>query len=289
RERREDGHARFRARGPRQPASQGRASHAGTGGTDRPKPSPACGARRRAGSLRAPRRRRFGQQHRRRGDQAARAAEEAVSDGEVRYSREGAVATVIFDRPAARNAMTWRMYRQLAEICARIAGEPGLRVAVLRGAGGKAFIAGTDIAQFSAFRSAEDGLAYEAKMEAYIGGLEALPVPTLAVIEGFAIGGGLAIAAACDLRIATPVSRFGVPIARTLGNCLSMANCARLVAAFGASRAKRILLLAENLSAEEALAAGFLAVIVSTGVLGGRVAALTRRLTHHVPHLIRLT
>src|SRR5262249_33784074 len=184
---------------------------------------------------------------------------------------------------------TWRMYRQLAEICARIAGEPGLRVAVLRGAGGKAFIAGTDIAQFSAFRSAEDGLAYEAKMEAYIGGLEALPVPTLAVIEGFAIGGGLAIAAACDLRIATPVSRFGVPIARTLGNCLSMANCARLVAAFGASRAKRILLLAENLSAEEALAAGFLAEIVSPADLDGRVAELTRRLANHAPITIRVS
>ena len=190
-----------------------------------------------------------------------------MSDGEVRYSREGAVATVLFDRPAARNAMTWHMYQQLAEICARIASEPGLRVAVLRGAGGKAFIAGTDIAQFAAFHSAEDGLAYEAKMEGYVGGLEALPIPTLAVIEGFAVGGGLAIAAACDLRIATPGSRFGVPIARTLGNCLSMANCARLVAAFGASRAKRILHLAENLSAEYALAACKIAEIVAPGEL----------------------
>ena len=212
-----------------------------------------------------------------------------MSDGEVRYSRHGEVATVIFDRPAARNAMTWRMYEQLAEICTRIANEPGLRVAVFRGAGGKAFVAGTDIAQFAAFRSADDGLAYEAKMEGFIGGLEALPVPTLAVIERFAIGGGLAIAAACDLRIATPGSRFGVPIARTLGNCLSMANCARLVAAFGASRAKRILLLAENLSAEEALAAGFLAEIVAPGDLERRVAELTRQLANHAPITMRVS
>ena len=126
-------------------------------------------------------------------------------------------------------------------------------------------------------------------MESYIVGLEALPVPTLAVIEGFAVGGGLAIAAACDLRIATPDARFGVPIARTLGNCLSMANYARLVTAFGASRAKRMLLLAENLSAEEALTAGFLTEIVASGDLDRRVAELTERLATHAPITMRVT
>ena len=109
-----------------------------------------------------------------------------MSDGEVRYIRDGQVATVIFDRPAARNAMTWRMYEQLGEACARIGQDDGVRVAVFRGAGGKAFIAGTDIAQFQAFRTGEDGIAYEEKMEGYLGGVEALPVPTLAVVEGFA-------------------------------------------------------------------------------------------------------
>ena len=195
-----------------------------------------------------------------------------MSDGEVRYSRAGDIATVIFDRPAARNAMTWRMYEQLGEACARIRGEDGLRVAVFRGAGGKAFIAGTDIAQFQAFDSGE-----------------ALPVPTLAVVEGFAIGGGLAIAAACDLRIATPGSRFGVPIARTLGNCLSIANYARLVAGLGAARAKRVLLLAENLSAEEALAGGFLSEIVAAADLDRRVAELSARLAHHAPLTMRVS
>lgn len=210
-------------------------------------------------------------------------------DGEVRYSREGVVATVIFDRPAARNAMTWRMYEQLGEACARMQRENGLRVAVLRGAGGKAFIAGTDIGQFQAFRSAEDGIAYEEKMEGYIGAVEALPFPTLAVIEGFAIGGGLAIAAACDLRIATPGARFGVPIARTLGNCLSMANYARLVAALGVSRAKRVLLLAENIPAEEAHAAGFVSEIVSPPDLDRRVAEWSSRLAQHAPITMRVS
>jgi enoyl-CoA hydratase len=212
-----------------------------------------------------------------------------MSDGGVRYSRDSEVATVIFDRPAARNAMTWHMYEQLGEACLRIRSEDGLRIAVFRGAGGKAFVAGTDIAQFQAFRGSEDGIAYEAKMDGYIGGLESLPLPTLAVIEGFAIGGGLAIAAACDLRIATPGSRFGVPIARTLGNCLSVANYARLVAGFGAARAKRMLLLAENLSAEEALASGFVSEIVEPADLDRRVAELAARLAQHAPVTMRVS
>ena len=212
-----------------------------------------------------------------------------MSDGEVRYVRQGNVATVTFDRPEARNAMTWRMYEQLGEACARIERADGLRAAVFRGAGGKAFIAGTDIAQFRAFRTGEDGMGYEDKMEAYLSGIEKLPVPTLAAIEGFAIGGGLAIAACCDLRIATPGSRLGVPIARTLGNCLSIANYARLVAALGASRAKRVLLLAENLSAEEALAGGFLSEIVAAPELDRRIGELTDRLVQHAPITMRVS
>ena len=212
-----------------------------------------------------------------------------MSEGEVRYSRNGAIATVVFDRPAARNAMTWQMYEQLAEICRQLRTEEDVRVAVFRGAGGKAFIAGTDIAQFRSFTSGEDGIAYEKKMEGYVSGLEALPMPTLAVVEGFAIGGGLAIAMACDLRLATPGARFGLPIARTLGNCVSMANYARLVAALGASRAKKMLLLAEHLGAEEALAAGFLAEIVPPENLDARIAELCDRLAHHAPITMRVS
>jgi enoyl-CoA hydratase len=212
-----------------------------------------------------------------------------MTDGEVRYSREGQVVTVTFDRPAARNAMTWRMYEQLGEACARLTREDGVRVAVLRGAGGRAFIAGTDIAQFQTFRTGDDGIVYEDKMEGYLAAIEALPMPTLAVVEGFAIGGGLAIAACCDLRIATPGSRFGVPTARTLGNCLSVANYARLVVALGASRTKRMLLLAENLSAEEALAGGFVSEIVAAPDLDRRIAELCGRLVHHAPITMRVT
>ena len=212
-----------------------------------------------------------------------------MSDGEVHVQREGAVARITFDRPAARNAMTWHMYQRLTAICEQLAADRAVRVAVFRGAGGQAFIAGTDIAQFLAFKSGEDGIAYEDKMEHTLGLLEALPMPTLAVVEGWAIGGGLAIAAACDLRIATPDARFGVPIARTLGNCLSVANYARLVAALGLPRAKRVLLLAENLTAEEALAGGFLAAIVEPAEIDGRIADLCERLQRHAPITMRVS
>jgi enoyl-CoA hydratase len=211
-----------------------------------------------------------------------------MTDGIVHLTREGPIARVTFDRPQARNAMTWGMYQQLGDICRQLASDDSVRVVVFRGAGGKAFVAGTDIAQFLDFTSGQDGIAYEEQMEAYLGALEALPMPTLAVVEGFAIGGGLAIAACCDLRIATPGSRFGVPIARTLGNCLSVANTARLVAALGAARTKRVLMLAELIGADEALAGGFLAEIVPPEDIDRRTAELCDRLVHHAPITMRV-
>jgi enoyl-CoA hydratase/carnithine racemase len=212
-----------------------------------------------------------------------------MNDGETRLQRDGHVARVTFDRPAARNAMTWRMYEQLGAICADLKADSDIRVVVFRGAGGQAFVAGTDITQFQTFRTGEDGIAYEDRMEQVLGAIEALPMPTLAVIEGFAVGGGLAIASCCDLRVATPGSRLGVPIARTLGNCLSVANYARLVAGLGAARAKRVLLLAENITAEEAQAAGFLAAVIEPTDLDRRVDEMCHRLAGHAPITMRVS
>jgi len=204
-----------------------------------------------------------------------------VSEGAVHLRIEGPVASVVFDRPEARNAMTWAMYESLERICGVLRGDASVRVVRLRGAGGQAFVAGTDIAQFQDFRSGEDGVAYERRIDACVALVEDLPMPTVAVLEGWAIGGGLAIATACDFRIATPGTRLGVPIARTLGNCLSVANVARLVAAVGRPRAERLLLLADLLTAEEALAAGYLLEIaapdqidVVSDKLCGRLASL---------------
>ena len=208
--------------------------------------------------------------------------------GAVHCTIKEGVAAIVFDRPAARNAMTWPMYEALVAACARIEGDPGVRVATLRGAGGKAFVAGTDIAQFLAFSSADDGIAYEERIDATIDRLERLRVPTLAVVEGFCFGGGLALAAACDFRLATPDARFGVPIARTLGNCLSAANTARLLAALGPARTKRLLMLADTLGAEEAVACGFVLEIAEASRIGCRADELCRSLVSHAPVTMRV-
>jgi enoyl-CoA hydratase len=206
-----------------------------------------------------------------------------MSDGTVRLSIDDGVASVVFDRPEARNAMTWAMYEALGAICDQLAKEPGVRVVCLRGAGGEAFVAGTDIEQFKAFKDGQAGVAYEQRIDEGIGRLEALPMPTVAVIEGWAVGGGLAIATACDIRIATTSARFGVPIAKTLGNCLSMANLARLVAAFGRPRVQRMLIGAEILTAQEALACGYLAQMVAGNAIDEAVRVLCRGLATLAP------
>lgn len=206
-----------------------------------------------------------------------------AASGQVHFTVDGGIGRVVFDRPEARNAMTWSMYDALASICDKIAADKSLRVVTLRGAGGAAFVAGTDIEQFRAFTSPEDGIAYEKKIDARISQLESLPIPTIAIIDGWAVGGGLAIATACDLRIATPAARFAVPIARTLGNCLSTANMARFIAGFGLGRTKRMLMLAESINAPEALACGYLMEIIEANAIDARAAELCATILSHAP------
>lgn len=206
-----------------------------------------------------------------------------MNEGQVHLSIESAIASVTFDRPEARNAMTWAMYEALTRICEQLRDDASVRVVRFRGAGGQAFVAGTDIAQFQDFRSGDDGVAYEKRIDACVGLLESLPMPTVAVLEGWAIGGGLAIATACDFRLATPGTKLGVPIARTLGNCLSAANIARLVAALGRPRTERVLLLADLLAAEEALAAGYLLEIAAPDAIDAASDKLCRKLASLAP------
>lgn len=212
-----------------------------------------------------------------------------MSDTHLHLRIDGGVARVTFDRPEARNAMTWAMYERLHAICERLRADPTVRVVRFQGAGGQAFVAGTDIAQFQSFKDGEAGVAYERGIDAGVALVESLPMPTVAVVEGWAIGGGMAIATACDFRIATPGTRFGVPIARTLGNCLSAANVARLVAALGRPRVERLLLLAELLDAEEARDCGYVLEVVAPEDLDGAAQRLCERLAALAPVTQRVT
>jgi enoyl-CoA hydratase/carnithine racemase len=210
-------------------------------------------------------------------------------DGEVRYARRGPAAWVTFDRPRAHNAMTFAMYEALLERCEEADADDEVSVMVLRGAGGKAFVAGTDIAQFTAFASGEDGLRYEATIDRIVGRLEAVRKPTVALVDGFAMGSGLALSAACDLRICTPAAQFGLPIARTVGNCLSMENYARLAALLGPARLKDIVFTARSIGAEEALRIGLATEVVDGARIEEHVEELCERLAGHAAVTLRVT
>jgi enoyl-CoA hydratase/carnithine racemase len=203
--------------------------------------------------------------------------------------RDGPVLTLTFNRPEARNALTWAMYERLHLTCEQVDADESIRVLVLKGAGGKAFVAGTDIAQFAQFKGGEDGLRYERDSERFLGRLARVVKPVLAQIEGFAVGGGFAIAAGADVRIATPDASFGVPIARTLGNCLNMHAYARFADILGSSRLKEMMLTARLLPAAEALAAGFVHAIVEPERIEAHVRELAQRIAAHAPITLQVT
>jgi enoyl-CoA hydratase/carnithine racemase len=201
----------------------------------------------------------------------------------VDYELRNGIAYIIFDHVAARNAMTVGMYQSLKSMCEDLAKNPSARVAILRGAGGKSFVSGSDIAQFSSFTSGEDGIRYEEGIDDYLAPLAMLPIPTIAVIDGMAVGGGLAIASCCDFRISTPDARFGVPIAKTLGNCLSAGNVAWLVTHLGINIVKRMLLLAELVTAPELLKQGYLLATYPAQALESESHQLAERLMSLAP------
>lgn len=193
------------------------------------------------------------------------------------------IAHFTFDHVAARNAMTVSMYQSLKRLCEEIANNPTIRVAIFRGAGGKSFVSGSDIAQFASFKSGDDGVIYEKGIDTYLAPLAALPIPTIAVIDGMAVGGGLAIASRCDFRLTTPGAKFGAPIAKTLGNCLSASSIAWLVAHLNINIVKRMLLLAEMISAEELLKQGYIFAIHNQDQLSQEAKNLAERLSMLAP------
>ncbi len=208
---------------------------------------------------------------------------------ELLWDTADGIGRLTFNRPAQRNALTWAMYDGLVDILDRVEADPSLRALVLTGAGGKAFAAGTDISQFREFSTPADAIGYEARIDAVLTKLEACRVPTIAAIGGACIGGGAAIAACCDLRIAATNARFGFPIAKTLGNCLSMANLSRLSALIGAARVKDIIFTARLVEADEAHRIGLVSEIVAPEALADRAQALAEIVAGLAPLTLRST
>jgi enoyl-CoA hydratase len=209
---------------------------------------------------------------------------------ELLYEVRDGIGRITFNRPQARNALTFPMYERLAEICEAADTDRALKVLILTGAGDKAFASGTDINQFRAFKSPQDAIAYEARIDRVLGTLEACRVPTIAAIAGACTGGGAGIAACCDLRIGTATAKFGFPIARTLGNCLSMSSLGRLTALIGPARVKEIIFTARLVEAREAASLGLLhEVVEDLPALTRRADELARLIGSHAPLTLRAT
>ena len=209
---------------------------------------------------------------------------------DILYEIHDGIGRITFNRPQARNAFTFRMYEQLGEICQKAENDSYVKVLLLTGAGEKAFAAGTDISEFKTFSTAEDALNYESRIERVLSALENSLLPTIAAIAGVCTGGGFTIAGCCDLRIGAANARFGVPIGRTLGNCLSMSNYARLAALLGPARVKDIIFTARLIEAEEACKIGLLGeVLPDHDGLQRRANELARTVASQAPLTLRAT
>jgi len=196
------------------------------------------------------------------------------------YERRGAIAILTFNRPDARNAMTWDMYQGLVDACEHVDADDRVRVFVLRGAGDKAFVAGTDIAQFKTFTTPQHAIDYERNQNRTVGRLELVKKPTIAMIRGFAVGGGASIALACDLRIASTD-------AKTLGNTLSMTTLARIASYVGPARTKELLFTARLIEADEGKAAGVFNEVVDPERLEARTLEVAEQIAANAPLTIR--
>ena len=211
-----------------------------------------------------------------------------TDEDELLYRTEDGIGWITLNRPRAYNALTFAMYSRLAEICANV--DSGTKVLIVIGAGEKAFAAGIDITQFRNFRTGQDARQYEDRIDVVMDAVETCPIPIIAAINGACTGGGAAIAAACDLRLTTQSLKFGFPIARTLGNCLSSNSLARLVSLLGAGRTRELIFTSRLVQADEAEAIGLVAEVVKDqDTLMARAGELAEQLKGHAPLTMRAT
>lgn len=210
-----------------------------------------------------------------------------MSNQDILFKVAAPVASVTFNRPDVRNSMRFGMYDELENICRRVADDERIRVLTLRGAGGRAFVAGTDIGEFGGFRSDDDAIAYERRIEQVVGALECLECVTIAILEGACAGGGVAMALACDFRFSNRALKFGVPVARTLGNCLAVSNVARLIDHLGVAKTREMLMLAKFLDADACRRLGVVNDSFEDDVLDAKVGEVIDRILSLAPLTLR--
>lgn len=206
--------------------------------------------------------------------------------GRVRIERQGAIGGIVFDHPARRNAISVEMWRQIPAAAAKLAADDAVRVVVLRGAGNVAFVSGADISEFASHRTGDATAAYDADSGRAFAALARLEKPVLALIHGFCIGGGVAIALTADLRYAAEGAVFGIPAAR-IGLGYSMAEVEALANAVGLSAAKEILFTARQFSVDEALRMGLVNAALPKTELEAFVRETAECIARNAPLTVR--
>lgn len=201
--------------------------------------------------------------------------------------REGAIGYMVFNNPERHNAVSLEMWQGALEIMADFAADRSIRVMVLAGAGDKAFVSGADISKFKDERQQADALAlYQETTEKVYSTLQTIPVPTIAMINGYCIGGGTAIAVCCDIRVAAENARFGIPAAR-LGLGYGLTRAKPLVDLVGPAHAKEMFFTARQFDAGEARAMGLVNRVVPVDRLEAAVAELAQSIADNAPLTVR--
>ncbi len=214
----------------------------------------------------------------------SKAAEaEAPVEEKLLGLKHGPVAEIVFNNPARHNAVSLEMWERMTALLADFAADPALRVLVVSGAGGKAFVSGADISKFESQRSTPEAVAHYNKVgsKAYET-LYNFPKPTIAKIQGYCIGGGMNVAVCCDVRIATSTSKFGIPAAK-LGLGYGYGGVHRLSEIVGLSKAMELFYTARQFTAGEAEAMGFLNQVVEPDGLDAAVSTMTGQIAENAP------
>lgn len=210
-------------------------------------------------------------------------AVEAPVEEKMLGIKHGHIAQITFNNPARHNAVSLEMWERMTALLADFAADPNLRVLVVTGAGGKAFVSGADISKFESQRSSEEAVAHYNKISsAAYEALYRFPKPTIARIQGYCIGGGMNVAICCDMRIATEGSKFGIPAAK-LGLGYGYEGLRRLTEVVGLARAMELFYTARQLSAHEASTIGLVNQVVPEAELAAAVDAVTRQISENAP------